>query len=252
MESKLTGNMLRVQGVGEIEVKLHRPISGKIKTVAVKRECGKWCVCFCEAKPLPVLDTAIGMDVGLESFATSSNGDTIPNPHWYRSAEAKLGRAQRRVARRKKGSHRRRRAVALLQKVHTRIFRLRNEFQHRQSFRLVRDSGTIVVEDLNVKGLAGGMLSKYVHDAGWSSFIAKLSHKAENAGRRLIAVNPAGTSQACICGASVGKLLSDREHVCTACGLIAPRDVVSAQVILQRVRIGPSNRNVEELISSEI
>jgi putative transposase len=96
------------------------------------------------------------------------------------------------------------------------------------------------------------MLSKYVHDAGWSSFIAKLSHKAENAGRRLIAVNPAGTSQACICGASVGKLLSDREHVCTACGLIAPRDVVSAQVILQRVRIGPSNRNVEELISSVI
>ena len=133
--------------------------------------------------------------------------------------------------------------------LHARIFRLRNQYQHRQSFNLVRDFGTIVVEDLNVKGLAAGMLSKSVQDAGWSSFIAKITYKAENAGRQLIAVNPAGTSQTCICGASVPKLLSNREHVCIECGLIAPRDVVSAQVILQRAWICPSNRNVDEVMS---
>lgn len=249
---KLTGNTLRVQGVGEIEVKLHRPVAGKIKTVTVKRECGKWYVCFsveCEANILPPLDNAIGIDVGLESFATLSDGEMIPNPRCYRTAEAKLRRGQRKVARCKKGSHRRRKAVALLQKVHARIYRLRNEFQHRQSFSLVRDFGTIVVEDLNVKVLAAGMLSKSIHDAGWSSFIAKLSYKAANAGRQLIAVNPAGTSQTCICGASVRKLLSDREHVCIECRLVAPRDVVSAQVILQRARISPSSVNVEAFSS---
>jgi putative transposase len=245
---KLTGKALRVQGVGEIEVKLHRPVAGVIKTVTVKRECGKWYVCFsveCETKPLPARDHAIGIDVGLESFATLSNGDPIPNPRWYRQAEAKLRRAQRRVARRKRGSKRRRKVVALLQKVHARIRNQRNEFQHRLSFWLVQNFGTIVVEDLNVKSLAAGRLSKSVPDASWSSFLAKLAYKAENAGRQLIAVNPAGTSQTCLSGATVHKALSEREHVCMACGLIAPRDVVSAQVILQRARICPSRQNVE-------
>ena len=249
---RLAGNMLRVQGVGEIEVKLHRPVAGTIKTVTVKRECGKWYACFsveCEAKLLPALDNAIGIDVGLESFATLSNGTKIPNPRWYQQAQARLRRAQRRAARRKKGSHRRRKAVALLQKVHARIWRLRNEYQHRQSFKLVRDFGTIVIEDLNIKGLSAGMLSKSVHDAGWASFLAKVTYKAENAGRQLIAVNPAGTSQTCICGASVRKALSDREHVCIECGLIAPRDVVSAQVIFQRARISPSGVNEAEVIA---
>ena len=137
--------------------------------------------------------------------------------------------------------------MALLQKVHARIWRLRNEYQHRQSYQLVRDFGTIVIEDLNIQGLSGGKLSKSVHDAGWASFIAKVTYKAENAGRRLIAVNAAGTSQRCICGASVRKALSDREHVCIACGLMAPRDVASAQVILQRARISPSGVNEAEV-----
>jgi putative transposase len=124
---------------------------------------------------------------------------------------------------------------------------LRNEYQHRQSFKLVRDFGTIVIEDLNIKGLSAGMLCKSVHNAGWASFIAKVTYKAENAGRQLIAVHAASTAQTCICGAPVRKALSEREHVCIACGLIAPRDVVSAQVILQRARISPSGVNEAEV-----
>jgi len=244
---KLHGNVLRVQGVGEIEVKLHRPLAGTIKTVTVKRECGKWYVCFsvvCEAQPLPPLDNAIGIDLGLEYLATVTAGPAIPNPRWYRQAEARLARAQRKIARRQKGSHRRRKAVALLQKIHARIRNQRNEWQHRLSFWLIKNFGTIVVEDLNIQGLASGRLAKSVHDASWAALVCKIAYKAENAGRTLIRVDPRGTSQTCVCGETVRKRLSDRKHVCRACGLMAPRDLVSAQIILQRARISPSRQNV--------
>src|ERR1700739_2801935 len=118
---KLNDHMLRIQCIGEVEVKLHRPVGGKIKTVTVKRECGKWYACFsveCHPKPLPANAKEMGMDVGLERFATMSDGKSVPNYRWYRKAEARLRRAQRKVARCKKGSHRRRKAVQLLQKVH--------------------------------------------------------------------------------------------------------------------------------------
>lgn len=252
---RLNDNMLRVQGVGQVEVKLHRPVEGKIKTVTIKRECGKWYACFsveCEAKPLSISTKEIGIDVGLTSLATLSNGKSVPNPRWYQQAEAKLRRARRKVARRKKGSHRRRKAVQLLQKVHQRIKNQRHEFQHKFTFWLVQNFGTIAVEDLHDKGLVGGMLAKSVHDVSWSSFFSKLAYKAASAGRTLKAVNPRGTTQTCTCGTKVCKELSDREHVCTACGLIAPRDVVSAQVILQRARMSPSNRNVADLIASVV
>jgi len=84
-----------------------------------------------------------------------------------------------------------------LQKAHAHVANQRKDFQHQESYKLVRDFGTIVVEDLNVKGLSGGMLSKAVHDVGWSSFTNKLSYKAENAGRQLLKVDPNYTSQEC-------------------------------------------------------
>jgi putative transposase len=249
---KLNDNTLRVQGIGQIEVKLHRPVSGKVKTVTIKRECGKWYACFsveCEAKPLPANVNEVGVDVGLEKFATMSDHKSVPNPRCYQKAEAKLRRAQRKVARRKRGSHRRRKAVQLLQKIHQRIKNQRHEFQHKFTFGLVRNFGVIAVEDLHVKVLACGMLAKSVHDVSWASFFSKLAYKAESAGRTLKLVKPSGTSQTYTCGGKARKELSDREHVCTACGLIAPRDVVSAQVILQRARMSPSNRNVAERVA---
>ena len=98
----------------------------------------------------------------------------------------------RRVARRKKGSHRRRKAVVLLRKIHQHIFNQRNDQQHKLARMLVRQFGKIFVEDLNVKGLAGGMLAKAVHDASWSSFVAKLAYKAEEAGRLFAKVDARG------------------------------------------------------------
>lgn len=246
----LSSGHLFVQGAGNIKVKLHRPVFGKIKTVTVRRQNEHWYVCFsCEATQhiLPESNGAVGIDVGLSSFATLAEGQRhedgsfklfpdsveIENPRLYAKAQKKLRRAQRRVARRKKRSNRWRKAVSLLRKIHRYIFNQRLDHQHKLARMLVNQYGFIVVEDLNVKGLAGGMLSKQVHDASWASFIAKLAYKAEEAGRQLVKVDPRGTSQRCPCGAKVPKKLSDREHVCTACGLITTRDHASAAEILR-------------------
>ena len=88
-----------------------------------------------------------------------------------------------------------------------------------------------------------------VHDAGWNCFFTKLWYKAASGGRELVKVDPRGTSQVCVCGAAVPKTLAERWHACPVCGLSAPRDVVSAQVILQRARIGRSRHNVEDVVS---
>lgn len=243
----LNGNRLRLSKIGNVRIKLHRPIEGTIKTLTVKREAGRWyAMLACEVEPslLPFNPNVVGIDVGLAHFATLSDGTAIDNPRWYRTAQAKLRRAQRRVARRKKGSSRRRKAVLLLQRAHVTIRNQRSDFHHKLSRQLVNDNGLIAVEDLNVKGLASGMLAKSVNDAGWSQFLNIIAYKAESAGRVLVRVNPAGTSQTCTCGAEVRKTLNDRWHLCLACGLSAQRDHVSAQVILQRA-VSLSGANVE-------
>jgi putative transposase len=243
----LDSGKLRVQGAGHIKIKLHRPREGKVKTATIKREADRWFACFSverEAAPLPASDSAIGIDVGLTDFAVLSDGTAIENPRHYRNAQARPRRCQRKVARRKKGSKRRRKAVLQLQRVNVHVRNQRADFQHKLSRRLVNEFGVIAVEDLNVKGLASGMLAKSVHDAGWTSFFGMLSYKAECAGRKLVKVDPRGTSQTCLCGARVEKTLADRWHDCPACGLSAGRDHVSAQVILSRAGNPPLGVNV--------
>lgn len=240
--------VLRLQGLGHLKLKIHRPIEGIIKTLTIKREAGRWFVCFSvdrRSAPLPPSNRSVGIDVGLKSFATLSDGSEVHNPRHYWNAQAKLRRVQRKVSRRKKGGNRRRKAVLQLQRAHVHVRNQRADFQHKLSRDLVNQYGLIAVEDLNVKGLASGMLAKSVRDAGWSQFINFLSYKAECAGRVLMKVDPRGTSQTCLCGERVPKTLSDRWHRCPACGLSASRDHVSAQVILQRAGNRPSGANVE-------
>lgn len=247
----VTGHKLRLSKIGNVRIKLHRPIKGAIKTLTVKREAGRWFAMFaCEVEPapLPFNPNMIGIDVGLTHFATLSTGEAVDNPRWYRKAERALRVAQRRVARRVKGSHRRRKAVLLLQRANIAIRNQRSDFHHKLSRKLVNENGLIAVEDLNVKGLASGMLAKSVHDAGWTNFINMLTYKAEDAGRLLIKVDPRGTSQTCTCGATVRKTLKDRWHLCSNCGLSANRDHVSAQVILARAGVSPSSLNVGDLM----
>jgi putative transposase len=233
----LEARHLKLAKIGRIKIKLHRALRGKIKTLTLKREADKWYACFSvedEAEPLPESREAIGIDVGLRVFATLSDGTEIENPRYSRAAQARLRKAQRKVSRRKKGSHRRRKAVRLLQSAHTHVRQQRADFHHQVARSLVNQYGLIAVEDLNVKGLAAGLFAKSVNDAGWSSFIAKLTDKAACAGRVLVKVDPRGTSQSCLCGAQVPKTLSRRWHECGTCGLSAPRDQVSAQLVLGR------------------
>jgi putative transposase len=232
---------LYLQGVGALKVKWHRPFAGAVKTVSVKRETGAWYVCFsveCELEPLPPVDAVVGIDVGLTHFATLSDGTTVANPRHARQGQAKLRRAQRKVARCKRGSHGRKKAVQALQKANAHVRQQRGDFHHKTARALVQDYGLIAVEDLNTRGLAGGMLAKSVHDAGWGEFLDKLAYKAESAGRVLVRVNPAGTTQDCsACGVRVPKGLADRWHLCPACGLSLDRDHNAALGILHRALI---------------
>jgi putative transposase len=249
---KLLTRTLRIQGVGEIKIKLHRPVEGTIKTVSIKREAGKWYAALsveCAAVPLPESSAVIGVDVGLSAFATLSDGTVIENPRFYREAQRKLRVAQRRVARRKRGSNRRRKAVALLAKQHARVEAQRSDFHHKTARTLVNNYGIIAVEDLNIKGLSRGNLAKSVHDVGWSSFFNKVAYKAESAGRELLRVDPRGTSQTCLCGHRVAKTLSQRLHLCPACGLEGARDHVSAQLIL---RLGLSLRTLTPALAGVV
>lgn len=248
----LANGKLRIQGAGQIKVKLHRPVEGEIKTVTIKRDVNHWYVCFSverKAAQLPPIAAAVGIDVGLDSFAVLSDGTEIDNPRHLKSGLGKLRRAQRRLARRKRGSNRRRKARVQVAKAHRKIRNQRTSFHHDVSRWAVARYGLIAVEDLNIRGLSRGMLAQSVADAGWSCFFDKLSYKAESAGRVLVKVDPRGTSQTCLCGASVPKMLADRWHECHACGLSGGRDHVSARVILQRAGIPPSRHNVEAVDS---
>lgn len=241
---KIKGQRLYAQNVGLIKIKLHRVWEGKIKTVTLKRLCGKWYVAFsCAIEPegLPQCDKAIGIDVGLKHFATTSDGEYIENPRVLREAEEILIKAQQRVARKKRGSNRRRKAVKLLAKHHLKVKRTRRDFAHKISRRLINEYGFIVVEDLRIKNMIQNHhLAKSISDASWGQFINILSAKAEEAGREVILVNPNGTSQICsACGALIPKSLSTRIHSCPYCGLSLERDLNAALNIL---RLGRSLR----------
>lgn len=231
------GKRLRVQGVGKIKIKQHREITGDIKTVAIKRQAGKWyAVLSCvlpEPKPLRKNRREVGIDVGIIDFATLSDGSpALANGRFLKRGQPALRIAQRSVARKKKGGHSRRKAVRILQAAHARIANQRADMHHKAANALVKKYGAIYVEDLNIKGLAGGMLAKHVLDCGWGSFLDKIAYKAESAGRKFVKVNPRGTSQKCSqCGVAVKKDLSERWHACP-CGLSVGRDVNAARNVL--------------------
>ena len=230
---------LKVQGVGAIKLKMHRLIIGEIKTLTLKHEAGKWYACFSVVfdvdVPTPHAD-AIGIDVGLYSFAALSDGQLVSNPRNLEVGLARLRRCQRKVARRKKGSSNRRKAVRLLQKAHAHIRNQRSDLQHKLSRQIADRYGLVAVEDLNIKALSRSMLARSVNDAGWGSFLAKLAYKVEYTGGQLVRVNPNGTSQVCSrCGClpDVPKSLTDRIHSCPHCGLVIDRDVNAARNILR-------------------
>ena len=162
-----------------------------------------------------------------------SDGTRILTPGCYRKAEAYLAECQRRVARRTKGSRRRRKAVVLLAKAHQTVRRQRQDFHHKTALALVRQYDTVYHEDLRVATMVRNHhLAKSIQDAGWSAFLTILTFKAASAGKRVQAVDPAYTSQTCSgCGVVVSKGLSVRWHRCPECGTSLHRDHNAARNI---------------------
>jgi putative transposase len=239
--ARLDNGFLDLSKIGRISVHWSRPVQGTPKTVTISHEADGWYVAISCAdvplQPLPATGQETGIDLGLESFATLADGARIFTPKYYRRAEAYLRRCQRRVARRKKGSHRRRKAVALLAKAQQHIARQRRDFHHQQAHHLVQAYDVIYHEDLRVANMVQNHhLAKSISDAGWSAFLTILAFKAVGAGKRVQAVNPAFTSQRCSgpgCGIVVCKGLSVRWHSCPDCGTSLHRDHNAALNILR-------------------
>jgi putative transposase len=246
--ARLDNGFLVLSKIGRIAVRWSRPggpWEGTPKTAIISHEADGWYASFSctevPTQPLPPTGQETGIDLGLEAFATLSDGTRIFHPGWYRKAERALKTAQRRVARRKKGSHRRRKAVKLLAKAHLKVKRQRADFHHKTALKLVQANDTIYHEDLQAANmLKNHHLAKSIQDAGWSGFLNILAAKAAYAGRRVVAVPPAYTSQTCSgCGVVVRKGLSVRWHSCPDCGTSLHRDHNAAKNI---ERLGQSLR----------
>ena len=243
--------------IGRLTVKVHPQIEGTMKTCTIKHEAGQWYVILsCEGDSPEALPTSyedVGIDLGVTHFAALSNGEFIESPHHYRKAEKQLKKLQEALSRKKRGSHRRKRAVKAVAKAHRKVRNQRRDFAHKASRKLVNQYQVVVLEDLQTKNLirrpkpkqdegtgqylpngaaAKGGLNKSISDAGWGMFTEMLQVKAAWAGREVLFVNPKKTSQSCPnCGNVRQKDLSERWHSCE-CGCELDRDTASALVIL--------------------
>jgi putative transposase len=228
-------------------------MEGTPKTVTVSRAADGWYACISCAdvpmQPLAPTGRETGIDLGIESLATLADGTMMHNPRCYRKAERRLKTAQCRVSRRKKGSNRRK-ALKLLAKAHQQVKRQRQDFQHKGALQLVRAFDVISHEELQVANMVQNHhLAKTIADAGWSAFLTILAFKAACAGKRVVAVNPAYTSQTCSgCGVLVAKRLSVRWHSCPDCGTSLHRDHNAAR---NRERLGQSRQGGVALAASE-
>jgi putative transposase len=239
---RLEGNRLLLSKVGAVHVVLHRPVEGTPKTVTLTRSrTGKWFACFsCEvaSEPLEPTDAAIGVDVGLASFATLSDGQEIDNPRFYRRDEADLKRVQKAKDAAKNAElwdENRRRKKALAH-IHERIANRRSDFAHKRSRELVTAYQVIVFEDLAPMEMGRSRrMRKSILDVAWSQFISMTVAKAEEAGRRVVLVEARNTTKLCSsCGELVQKTLRDRIHNCPRCRLVMGRDHNAALNILHR------------------
>ncbi len=233
-QEHFVGNKITLSKIGDVKVIVHRPIPDGfvIKTVSVtKKADGYYVTLSLDDQTVPSIkpdfkaDKIVGIDVGLHDFLVTSENERIKAPKYLRSAERKLRKAQKRVSRRKKGSNRRKKAVQKLGKQHKKVADTRKDFHFKTANQLIEKYDVVVVEKLNIKGLARTILAKSIHDAGWGQFISILTNKAENAGLLVVPVKPHGTSQECSnCGHKVKKPLSQRIHNCPVCHTSMCRD----------------------------
>ena len=245
--------------LGSVKMVLHRPIKGTPKTAIVKRTpTGKWFVSISveieeeelTGRRLPVCKDAVGIDVGLKTFAYLSTGEQIDNPRFFRKEEQALSRAHRKLSQAHKGTQHREKRRRVVARVHERVRWRRENFIRQEVATLIKRFGFIAVEALVVRNmLKNPKLAKSIADAAWSSFFAHLLSKAEEAGRAVVRVNPAYTSQTCSsCGHRQEMPLSVRVYECANCGLLIDRDYNGSKNILDQAleAVGRHGRVIPE------
>ncbi|WP_063736152.1 RNA-guided endonuclease InsQ/TnpB family protein [Streptomyces sp. RTd22] len=220
-----------VAKVGAIKVTWSRPLPAAPTSVTVTKDCaGRYFMSFVvntEPHILPELETEVGIDLGLTTFAVLSDGTRIHSPKFLRRAEKKLKRLQKDLSRKARGSKNRVKARVRVARQHARVADRRRDWHHRASTQIIRDNQAVYVEDLAVSGLARTRLAKSVHDAGWSAFVHMLEYKAARHGRHFGKIGRfVPTSQICsVCGVKDGpKPLHVRQWTCTGCGTVHDRD----------------------------
>ena len=231
---------LKLSKIGEIKIKQHRDMEGQVKTCTIKRDADQWYVSFSVVMdpepPLIPTGQVIGIDVGLKSLVTLSNGEQVEPPQYLRQSEEKLVKAQRQLSRKKKGSSNRNKQRIEVARIHRTIRNQRKDFTHKLSSHLVNTYDTIVFEKLQIQNMVKNHhLAKSISDAGWGQLIQFTSYKAEWAGRIVKQVNPRKTSMECsICGHIQDMPLSQRTYNCPECGNVMDRDHNAAINIKQR------------------
>jgi len=243
------GNKFKVNPFGEIKIKKHREVDGRIKTLTLKRKAtGKWFAIFCvdEPKKQPKENKGerIGIDLGLTNFATFSNSEVIHNPRHVRKYESRLAFSQRKLSKKKKLGKNRQKAKLRVARIHEKLANTRRDFLHKVSSNLVSAYSLIALEKLAVQAMAKNNFGKSINDAGWNMFANMLAYKAESAGCQVVFVDPKDTTKECsVCGTKTGKELKERTHNCPCCGLSMNRDMNAALVILKRATAGTAGSN---------
>lgn len=233
-------SLVMIPKIGFVKISCgNQRVSGVQRTLRITRRASGWYgqVVIDEVKSISNLEDCgpVGIDVGLKSFATMSDGSKIENPRFYQKSEKRLRGLQRSLSRKNKGSKNRKKAIKRVARQCELVANQRRCFCHEHSTGLIRRHPLIAVEKLAIRNMVKNRhLSKSISDAGWGTFTSQLKYKAENAGRLVVEVNPAGTSQECPdCGAVKKKELSERVHRCE-CGCVIDRDVSASRVILAR------------------
>jgi putative transposase len=248
---KINGDLISFPKIGEIYAKIHRPIEGSIKTVTItKNKCNQYyaSITFEDGKEAPKISNegkAIGLDMGLNDFCVTSDGSRFTNPKWLKKHEFNLKIKQQSLSRKKKDSNNRNKARLKVAKVHNKITRTREDFQHKLSRRIVNENQVIVVENLNIKGMVAYQLPvtsdqlpnnlrlvtghwSLVTVKGWGQFLTMLKYKAEQEGKTYLEVNRFfPSSKTCNhCLNVVDSLpLEIREWTCQSCGTKHDRDI---------------------------
>lgn len=233
---KLREHKVYLAKIGDVKVIWSRPLpSAPTSVTVIKDAADRYFLSFVvEINPLPLPDNglSVGVDLGIIDFATLSSGEKIKAPKPLKENLKKLKRLQKRLSRKEKGSKRRERARKAVARLHARIKDIRADFLHKLSTRLIRENQTIVLEDLNTKGLVKNKkLSRAISDLGWRTFRDMLEAKSLMYGRELVVINRwEPTSQRCSCCGQIGgkKELSVREWTCLFCGTIHDRDINAA------------------------